>query len=192
MIAEYANRRVTERNLKGEILWEKSANLPVGCQRLANGNTFITCRNQLFEVDNKGAEVFSINRPAGDVYAGYKERNGQIVCLTNSGQCLRMDATGKELKSFATGAIALGGIDVLPNGNVLVANHTANRVVEYNSEGKSIWEAITMSPTSVTRLSSGNTLVVSQVGQTVLELDRTGKVVWQFQPDNRPWKARRR
>jgi hypothetical protein len=107
---------------------------------------------------------------------------------------VRLDASGKELKSFPVGPSSLGGLEVLPNGRILIALYSNNMVVEYDQEGRRIWEAKVTQPSSATRLPNGNTLVACSLGnQQVVELDRSGNVVWQHQaPNQRPWKARRR
>src|SRR5262249_53364588 len=51
LVAEYHASRVTERNHKGEVLWQKEVNGPLVAQRLANGNTFVATDGQLIEVD---------------------------------------------------------------------------------------------------------------------------------------------
>jgi HEAT repeat protein len=195
LIAEYSAARVTERTVKNEILWEKRIGGPISCQRLPNGNTFIATRNQFVEVDKSGKDVSTLNRPQGDVNAAMKMRDGTIVCVTQIGTCLRLDATGKELKSFPVGQVMVGGIDVTPSGHVLVAQYNNQKVVEFDMDGKSVWEAQVTLPTSVFRLPNGNTLVASQNTAQVVELDRTGKQVWEYRnqqfPGQQPWKARR-
>src|SRR5207302_1870603 len=62
LIAEYLNRRVTERDVTtGKILFDYQVYLPIACQRLPNGNTFIVTRRQLLEVNRDGVEVFSFH-----------------------------------------------------------------------------------------------------------------------------------
>src|SRR5262249_44875318 len=117
LVAEYQNSRVTERNLKGEVIWEKRIAVPVACQRLPNGNTFIASRNRLLEVDRTGKEVFAVAHPSHDIMAAQRLRNGQIVYIDANGNCTRIDPSGKELKSFSVGQIqTFAGIDLLPNG----------------------------------------------------------------------------
>src|SRR5207249_1728317 len=78
LVAEYAGGRVTERNLKGDILWQKSVPSAMQCQRLPNGNTFIVSPTFLVEVDSAGKEIFQ-ERQLGSLVAAKKLRNGQIV-----------------------------------------------------------------------------------------------------------------
>jgi hypothetical protein len=193
LIAEYRSNRVTERNLKGEVVWEKAMPMPIAAQRLPNGNTFMASRNQLMEVDKDGKEIFNQRRPGYDVMAALKLRDGQIALITSGGQFKRLDTEGKEIKSFMVGNVqTFAAIDLLPNGRVLVPLYYHNKVVEYDAEGRTVWEAAIQWPSSATRLPNGNTLVSSHGTQTVMELDRAGKVVWQHRVDGRPWRGRRR
>jgi HEAT repeat protein len=193
LIAEFRGNRVTERNLKGEVVWEKAMQMPIAVQRLPNGNTFMASRNQLMEVDKDGKEIFNQRRPGYDIMAALKLRDGQIAVITTSGQFKRLDTEGKEIKSLTVGNVqTFAAIDLLPNGRVLVPLYSQNKVVEYDAEGKSVWEAAIQWPTSAFRLPNGNTLVSSYGSQTVMELDRAGKVVWQHRVDGRPWRGRRR
>jgi HEAT repeat protein len=192
LVAEPNARRVSERNQKNEIVWQKEAPWPVGCQRLANGHTFIACRNQLLEVDRAGKEVLKVSRPFSDILAAHKLRDGQIVCITNGGLCLRLDAQGKEVRTFRVGAVSSNSIDVLPNGNVLLSQQWANKVREINPEGREVWEATAQQPTSAVRLHNGDTVVACQWPAKVLELDRSGKTVWEYDPPHRPARVRRR
>jgi hypothetical protein len=196
LICEYTPKRITERNLKGEVLWEKklaTTQYLVTAQRLPNGNTFIACRNQIMELDEKGKEIISIKRAASDVYAAQKLRNGQIALITLQGVYTRLDATGKELQSFQVGRIAIySGIDVLPSGGVIVPLTAENKVAEYDADGKRVWEVAVQSPMSAVRLPNGNILIASAVGQRIVEVDRTGKEVWEHRLDGRPYRAQRR
>jgi hypothetical protein len=193
LIAEYNGQRVTERDFKGEIKWEKRVAVPITAQRLANGQTFIACQNQLLIVDQAGKELLQVQRPNHDVVAATRLRDGQMLVITNRGIAVRLDAAGKELKSFNVGQVnQFVGMDVLPNGKVLVPQTWANRVVELDADGKTGWSANVPNPTSAQRLPNGNTLVASFNTQRVVEVDAAGKVVKEFPPEARPWKAWRR
>jgi HEAT repeat protein len=196
LIAEYNGMRVTERDLKGNIVWEKRGlNNPVSCRRLSNGNTFIATQNQLLEVDKSGKELININRPNFDIAAGTKLRNGGFAILTTTGMFVRLDATGKEIKSFTVGPFQIYcNIEVLANGRLVFPQYGQNRVVEFDTEGKPVWEAQIQWPTSAVRLPNGHTLVSSQNSRKVTELDRSGKQVWEYRDtgNQRPWRAYRR
>lgn len=117
------------------------------------------------------------------------------MLVNNQGTLFRLDATGKELKSFQVCPVALGGLEALSNGHVLLALYNNGMVAEFDAEGKKVWEARMQQPASAVRLPNGNTLVACSFGnQQVVELDRSGNVVWQSNgaPNGRPWRARRR
>ena len=196
LIAENNANVVTERNLKGEIIKEFKAPAPIMAQRLPNGNTFIACRSQLKEVDPGGKEVFSYSRPNGEELMRAKKLvNGQIAIVVNS-RFILLDPSGKELKSFQVDIHTYGGrIEVLPNGRVLAASYSSKKVVEYDMEGKIVWEAPVpfAEPISAWPLPNGNVLATSMLeDQPAVEVDRTGKVVWQYKTDTRVTRVFRR
>jgi hypothetical protein len=194
IVAEQNAQRVTARDLKNAILWQKNVNQPRGLERLPNGHIFITGTNQLVEVDRDGKEIWSHNRPAGDIMAARKFRNGQIGFVTNQGTYVRMDTTGKELKSSPTTPIQWwgGGINILNNDHVIMPLYNNGKVVEYDPTGKQIWEASFQWPTCAYRLPNGNTLVGSQQSAKTVELDKGGKIVWEAKEAFRCTMVRRR
>src|SRR5262249_15149816 len=154
-IFEYTGRRLTERTTEGKIVWEKTVpgtDLAYGAQRLANGNVFITTRTGLLEIDKDGTEVFS-HKPAGaTIYAARKARTGEMIYVTLEGKCVRLDKDGKETGSFDVGRITVTtGIDLLPNGNVLVPLYLQSKVVEFDKDGKQVWSANTDRPYGASR-----------------------------------------
>jgi HEAT repeat protein len=193
LVAESGGSRVTERNFKGEILWQKQANYPIGCQRLPNGNTFIVTRNQLLEVDRSGKELFTLNRNFNDIMAAQKLRDGKIVMATQA-QCIYMDAAGKELRSFGLpNGMGTNYIEALSKGHVLIPQIWNNKVYEHDPDGKVIWEATVQQPQSASRLPNGNTLIALQSWPAkVIELDKTGKQVWEYQPPSQAGRVKRR
>jgi outer membrane protein assembly factor BamB len=198
LIAEYSTHRITERTTKGEIVWEKTlpaatASLVIGAQRLANGNTFVATRTGLLELDRDGKEVWSYRPTVGSIYAARKSRTGEVAIIVLNGTCIRLDADGKEVGTFAAGRVVIhGGIDILPNGNVLVPVATQNKVFEYDAKGKVVWEADVQRPSSAQRLPNGHTLVSGSSSRRVVELDHDGKEVWKFDSDGMTYKAYRR
>lgn len=192
LIAEYQGMRVTERNFKGDVLWEKSVSMPINVQRMPNGSTFIATQQELLEVDRSGKETV-VERPPGLMFmAARKLRDGGYACITQNGTYVRLDAKGKEQKSFPVGQASFAVFDVLPNGHVLVPQYVQHKVTEYDGDGKIVWEAKVSMPGAVHRLPNGHTLVASQSTQTVLELDHSGNTVWQYRGDGRIWQVKRR
>jgi HEAT repeat protein len=179
LLAEYGARRVTERDFKGSQVWEKQlTSWPSGVKRLPNGHTVIATRNQILEVDRGGREVITINRPQNDIMSGGKLRDGQFLLISNQGLCVRLDAAGKEVKSYRIQNVSNFGNDVLPTGGVVVPIQYMNKVIEYDADGKVVWEAAVTQPTSAQRLPNGNTLVSSyNFPGKLIELDKGGKAV---------------
>jgi len=195
LVAEHNLNRVTERDLKGTVLWEhRCNNQPVSLQRLANGNTFIATRSQLMEVDKSGKEVFSHNWPNGTILEAKKQKNGQYAFVTQNAEFIRIDKAGKQLKSTRVAQLQWYGcqIDILPNDHVLYPQYSSNKVTEYDGEGKVVWEANVQWPTSAFRLPNGNTLVACQQQQKVFEINKAGKVVSEYKDTLHPMRAQRR
>lgn len=198
LIAEYQSNRVSERDLKGNIIWQKQLmDNPTGVQRLPNGNTFITVDSYLVEVDRTGKELYTI-RTGMMFHAAHRMRNGHIVCLQNPNQCLIMDTTGKTLASFASNHgnqnnnTMVRGLDVLPNGHILITQTEQGKVVEFDSTGKSVLEVNAPGARTATGLPNGHILIASQQNRRVFEVDRSGKVVWEVNTSGPSIRARRR
>jgi hypothetical protein len=147
--------------------------MPIACQRLPNGHTFIATRRQVMVVDRAGKEVVNYFHPTTSVSAATRLRDGQMALVNAAGTCVIVDPQGREVKQFHVGQVySMGGnIDVLPGGRLLVPLYRENRIVEVDLEGK----------------------VHGQVSlQCVIELDAQGREVWSCQVEGRPWRARKR
>jgi hypothetical protein len=88
----------------------------------------------------------------------------------------------------------MASIEALPGGRVLVPQPNMSKVMEYDGDGKVIWEAAVQYPFSAQRLPNGNTLVGSPNSGKVVELNRGGRVVWENKTTgtDRPYRVRRR
>jgi HEAT repeat protein len=197
LIAEYSGMRVTERDLHGKVLWEKAGlhGRATNVQRLVNGNTVISSDQEVTEVDHGGKNVFSKNfRGQFNIVAAYKARNGEYVVLTGQGTCLRVDGTGKELRSFNAGRDGswTSGLDLTSDGRILITQPNTNRVQLFDPEGKGLWEAAAPAAVTATWLPNGHVLTASYNNNSAVELDRTGNTVWQFKSTSHIYRARRR
>jgi hypothetical protein len=175
--------RVTERNLKGEIVWKKDVVNPIVAQRLPNGNTFIACDDILLECDREGKEVRRHTAPGGTTFRrAVKLPNGDIACVTSAGRFMRLDADGRTLNSFPVQVETSGGrVDVLHNGHVLIPEKLRGRVVEYDATGKPVWEVQVPEPVAAVRLPNGHTLITSMsTSHGAAEYDRQGKKGWEY------------
>ncbi len=198
LIAEQNLNRVSERDFKGEIKWEKQGIAqPIIAERLKNGNTFIIRRNGVLEVDREGKEVYHIQRNSDYILGGARLRDGTIAFVSNinNGTYIRIDRTGRELKNFQVPRDPTGHQLqpwILPTGGVLLSHLGAGKVLELDREGKTIWERSIHQPNFATRLPNGNVLVCSGASRKVTELDRSGKTVRELNGNMQPYKAERR
>jgi hypothetical protein len=198
LICEYTGNRITERDFKGNVKWEKQivgGGNPISAQRLANGNTFVVMPNRLLEIDRDGKQVYSMQRQQFDMFRGRKLRNGEIVYITNQGRVTYLDPkTNKELRSFQIGNIGMqfGNFEVLNNGNLLIPVYQTHQVVEYDPTGKVVWQVQSQFPNAVQRLPNGNTLISSFNTRRIIEVNRNGQEVWSFTAEGQIYTARRR
>ncbi|MFO0968689.1 MAG: PQQ-binding-like beta-propeller repeat protein [Gemmataceae bacterium] len=194
LIAEMGGLRITERDFRGNILWQKT-DLPAqprDVQRLATGNTFVCTNAGLMEFDATGKTVLDlkIDRPI----AARKTAGGQMIYLTGDGACVRLDAAGKEVKRFVPGLdSATGGwIELTPRGRILADHLRGIGVGEFDLEGKRLWQA----PVAVgsTPVRNGHVMAGAWSTSDVTEFDRAGTAVWQYKLPSgyRPWRARMR
>lgn len=196
LCAEYKGNRVTERDEKGTVIWEhKLLNSgPLVGQRLPNGHTLIVTETGLFELDRTNREVFSF-APANNegVRKAMRLRNGDLALVTTGGKFMRCTPTGKEILSFPVEVSTNGGrIDVTTEGHVIVPQMAANKVVEYDTDGKRIWECAAEEPIAAVRLPNGHTLVTTLNQKRAIEFDGAGRQVWEFKADTRVTRAFRR
>lgn len=185
LVTEFHANRITERDRSGRVLWEKEVLAPLTAQRLPNGHTFVASQADLYEFDRDGKQIWSLAVP-DLIYKAAKLSNGDVAYISGRNEYARIDMSQKDVARFPAHLDYSGGrLDVLPNGHVVVPEANDNRVVEYDTHGKIVWEASADSPVAAMRLASGNTLVTSHQSTRGLEIDRHGNVVWQYKADTR-------
>lgn len=193
LIAENQGDRVTERSTKGEVVWEKQVARPIMAQRLPNGNTFMATQARLFEVDRGGRELFAVERPGADVMKAVKLPSGDLAFITTGERYVRMDSTGRITQDFPAHVGYYGGrLEVLPNGHVVSPEADNNRVVEYDTAGRVVWQFSVDQPVAAAMLPNGNTLVTQYGRHRGVELNRAGKEVWSYEANHRVTRLFRR
>jgi hypothetical protein len=168
---------VTERDFKGTILrsFENINSGPTGCQRLQNGNTFMSSYTQVMEFDKDGKKIYEYD--IGGSNAIRKHRNGNVIYATDT-HIIEMDTAGRRVRSIPLPRQSMYvGIEDIGPDRFLVANSNSGRVIEVDATGKILWEGNVSGACGVTRLPTGNTLVATS--NRVVELDRKGTVVWE-------------
>ena len=177
LIAEATGRRVTERDPKGEVRWEKKIDggEPTGCQRLPGGATFVSTYTSVMEFAADDAKTYSFAIPGSNAIR--KLRNGHIA-YTQDAQIVEVDTTGKQVRTVPLPSQSMYvGIDEAAGDHFVVANSQSGRVLEVDAAGKVVWEANVPTACGVARLPNGHTLVAAN--GKVVELDAAGKAVWE-------------
>ncbi len=186
------------------------------CQRLDNGKTMIaeSGNQRVVEVDKTGAIVHEVPltvdkpHPHRDTRMVRKTAaNTYLVCHEGDGKVREYDGTGKVIWEYALdlagrprtnghgveghGTEVYGAVR-LNNGNTLIAGGNANRVIEVDRTGKTVWSleqkdlpGITLAwVTTLHVLPNGNIIVgnchAGPENPQLIEVTREKKVVWYF------------
>lgn len=193
LLAEMQGNRVTERDRKGAVVWEKKVVSPLAAQRLPNGNTFVATPSRVFEYDADGKEVSTYSPENGNtIMRARKLPGGELLLVLELGVTFvyRIDRFGKVKGRFAAQVNTQGGrIDVTPAGNVLVPEVRNNRVQERDADGKLVREFAVADPIAAHALPNGHVLVTSMSEKRAIEFDRAGREVWQHKRDTRVTRA---
>lgn len=191
LVAENSANRITERDTKGEIKWQfTTPTNPICCQRLPNGNTFIASYNMVMEINPAKEVVYRFTPgPQFYIFSAHKAKNGNIVAITAQGQIIEMDGkTGAQ--KHVTQTQTLGNwcsVELMPNGNYLVASMSTNSVREIDRKGTEVWSKPFPGVFRATRLPNGNVLAASMTSRQVAEIDRGGNIRWSITCTGRPW-----
>jgi HEAT repeat protein len=169
LVAE--RNRVTERDLRGKILWQKEVAQPLCLQRLANGNTFIATPNLLLEVDRAGKEVLRVT--VAGIAAARRLHDGRIVAFDRQ-NILQLDRTGQEVKQTPVMVGGAGVNEVLDNGHVLTLSPGMGNMTEFDMDGREIGRFEQSGAAHAFRLPNGHTLVTID-GSRYVELDKKYK-----------------
>jgi hypothetical protein len=194
LVAEINGNKVTERDRDGKVLWQHAFNTPIYCQRLPNGNTFISSNDRFVVVNREGKEVMSYAPPEmGSFFMHSVQRlkNGHVIIVSTDGQVREVDAAFKEVRTLKLDIQGgWDGITGTPNGNYLVTNGQGV-VQEIDKAGKKVWEHKLPGAVYASRLPNGNTLIVSNT-TGLHEVTKDGKTVWTREMPTALWRAHRR
>jgi HEAT repeat protein len=198
LIAEYLGQRVTERDSKGTVLWEKKIDDPVACRRLANGDTFIATSRKVLQITAAGKQVFSFTLPKEHqpIYGAHVAVARRSAFLACKGGLLILDLSQKPVQSKKLDTDGeVPDIQALPGGNLLVTvviGKTAKLKI-IDAAGKSAKEWKTRAVSSATRFANGNILAASKWDRSLSLIDSaTQKVIWTRRTEGRPIRVCRR
>ena len=191
LVAELNGNRVTERDRNGKILWSHKIPTPIACQRLANGNTFISTNYAALVVTPAGKEVFHYKAENGFfIHSIQRLANGHLACISMGGIVREVDKAGKVVRDIPLNdGGGWSGIEGLPGNRYLAAG--SGKVREIDTAGKVVWKVDVPGACYATRLPNGNTLVVNN-SKGLVEVDRTGKTVAERPLTTNLWRVHRR
>jgi hypothetical protein len=107
-------------------------------------------------------------------------RGYTLLMQLDAGRAFEVDRQGRVLWQVEGLQFPLD-IQFLPDVNrILVAEHSGNRVAEYDLSGRTVWSKPFESPLVAQRLPNGNTFIVSHT--QMVEITRQGKEVFSFTP----------
>ncbi len=181
LLIESSGNRVVERDKTGREIpgTGRFYNQAFHVERVRNGDTFIACRNQIMEVNKAGTAIWSRYYGGNQILAARRFRDGSYAYVDYGGMYYRFDRAGKQLKSTRLSFVnfSLNGAQVLPGDRVVVSVSNFNKVIEFDADGKQVWECAVTAPLVPFRLSNGHTIVASNYNMQITEIDRTGKIV---------------
>ena len=188
-------------------VWEYKAPEKVevhACQPLPDGKVMIVeCgSSRIIEVGRDGKVVKEIKLTTApeiklhNQFRGTRKlANGRYrVCFKGEGKIVDLDAEGKVLQSVSVPGDPHGAV-TLPDGHLIVTCGDGHKVVEFDADGRIVWELNENDLPGNTlrlmagcqRLPNGNTVFCNYLGHGHLgeqpqffEVTRDKKVVWQF------------
>lgn len=174
----------------GEIVWEHKAPDSNDIWVLPNKNILFTAGKEVLEVSRKNDTIFHYTSES-NIFACQRLKNGNtFIGECDNGRLLEVSPDGSIVKdvSILPFGVKTGGhafmrnARCLDNGHYLVAHYGGKSVVEYDENGKAVWNIpVPGGVHSVIRLPSGNTLVAvtdKDNNPGVFEYDMAGNIVW--------------
>src|SRR5205085_8737713 len=129
---------VCERDFKGKVLWKlEGISGPNSCQRLPNGNTFVSTYNNVLEFGRDGKKVYETAIPGSNAIR--KHRNGHVI-YTTSREIVEITTDGKPIRKVTLPEGFWVGLEDLQGDRFLAADSNNGRVLEVDSTGKILWE----------------------------------------------------
>lgn len=185
LISEAGNNRITLRDLKGNILWEKPFQNPFLAKTLPNGNYFIAGRNTIWEINRQGKDVFQFPVPTSTILTAAKTGPHEYGILQYTGTYLKIDSRGKEISRatipFPTN-FGINGGTILQDEHILVSIPTLNKILEYTNLGHLLQEYELPSPGAAIKTSHGNILAPNLQAGKLVESRKDGKIIWETAP----------
>lgn len=154
----------------------------------------LVCRpgtNDVVEYDENGVETFRVEIPMPWACDGTPDGH-RVIGSFGGKYIVEFDETGKEIGLIANLESGVNSVLRLENGHTLATLSDAGKVVEFDPQGKVIWEArLAGRPVDARRLPDGRTLVALIDANRIVEVDEKGSEVWSVENLPDPQAAQR-
>ncbi len=164
--------------------------LPLGIERLSNGNTVITDAGtngqsdaRIIEVDSTGKLVWAYLRAdIGWAHTARRLANGNtLITVTDSNRVVEINPAGDVVWEMTSGLSYPNEAYRLANGHTLITDRDNNRVIEVDSGRNIVWSYTQLEGGhNGNRLANGNTLICSSDANKVIEVTPGGSIAWQY------------
>ena len=174
----------------GKIVWDHSAPESNDIWVLSNGNILFSTGKGVLEM-TRGNDTIFCYKSTSNIFACQRLKNGNtFIGESNTGRLLEVTPKGEIEKEVCIlpegvtdgGHAFMRNARKLENGNYLAAHYEAEKVTEYNSNGKIVRTFdVPGGPHSVSRLPNGNTMISvadKNKDSRIIEIDSQGNVVW--------------
>ncbi|MCC6539291.1 MAG: alpha/beta hydrolase fold domain-containing protein [Bryobacterales bacterium] len=111
---------------------------------------------------------------------------GALFTVGPDKKVVEIDAAHKEVWTCCDGLDHPLAAQRLANGNTLIGDARAGRVIEVNPSKQVVWEyktpdLVNMRMRNATRTDKDTTIIAVEAEAKIIEVDRAGKIVWQWQ-----------
>jgi len=164
--------------------------IPLGVERLPNGNTVISDGriftgndSHVLEVDSLGRLVWTyIKCDVPFLHTARRLPNGNTLMTASAGdRVVEVNPRGETKWSMSTGLKYPNDAFRLANGNTLITDRNNDRAIEVDSNRNIVWSYNGLTaPHNASRLPLHRTLVCNGHDNRVLEVDSTGLIIWQY------------
>jgi hypothetical protein len=163
---------------------------------LSNGNILFAHQFGVTEITPEKKVVWNYVPPPGhEVHTAVPIGMERVLYIENADPNailrvvnIRTGAIEKELPLDVKKPVSVHGqfrhARLTPQGTLLVAHMSQDKVVEYDSDGHVLWQFPASGPWSANPLENGNVLITDRVG--VREVTRRGDTVWSWIPADTP------
>lgn len=192
--ADYGGNKVCLVDAAGRITWQMPAQRPQDVWVLRNGNLLFSHLRGATEVTRGKKVVWQYTTaPGNEVHACQPLPEGKVmVAESGAMRIVEVDRQGKITKTVQLTTKCknthgqMRAARKLANGHYLVGQYSDGVVLEYDGDGKIVWELKQKMAFGGIRLPDGNTLVAAGDAHRLVEVDPQGKLVWEIKENDLP------